>query len=93
MPSASRLPKKEFPSSALAAGITLMAGWLGWILVAVAAAILTLFVSWFFRNPPRVVPQGPGLVVAPVTGKCIAVEEEFEPRFIKDRSSSDLHIS
>ena len=54
--------------------------------VAVAAAILTLFVSWFFRNPPRVIPQGPSLVVAPGDGKVIAIEEEFEPRYLKDRS-------
>jgi phosphatidylserine decarboxylase len=54
--------------------------------VAVGAAILTLFVSWFFRNPFRVVPQGSRVVVAPGDGKVIAIQEEFEPRFIKDRS-------
>jgi phosphatidylserine decarboxylase len=52
----------------------------------VAAAVLTLFVSWFFRNPPREIPQGPGLVVSPGDGKVLAVEEEFEPRYIKDRA-------
>ena len=54
--------------------------------MAVGAAILTLFVSWFFRNPSRVIPQGPGLIVAPGDGRVLAIEEEFEPRFIKDRS-------
>jgi phosphatidylserine decarboxylase len=54
--------------------------------MAVGAAILTLFVSWFFRNPSRVAPQGPGFIVAPGDGKVIAIQEEFEPRFIKDRS-------
>jgi phosphatidylserine decarboxylase len=78
--------KEGFPFIGMAAGITLIAGWLGWLAVAVAAAVLTVFVSWFFRNPPREIPQGPGLVVSPGDGKVLAVEEEFEPRYIKDRA-------
>jgi phosphatidylserine decarboxylase len=78
--------KDGFPFIAAAAGITLIAGWLGWTPVAAAAAVLTLFVSWFFRNPARVIPQGCRLIVAPGDGKVLAVEEEFEPRYLKDRS-------
>jgi phosphatidylserine decarboxylase len=78
--------KEGFPFIAAAAGITLIAGWLGWTPVAAAAAVLTLFVSWFFRNPARVIPQGSRLIVAPGDGKVLAVEEEFEPRYLKDRS-------
>ena len=70
----------------MTAGITLITGWLGWVPVAIAAAILTAFVSWFFRNPPRVIPQGPGLVVSPGDGKVLAVEQEFEPRYLKERA-------
>jgi phosphatidylserine decarboxylase len=78
--------KEGIPFIGAAAGITLLAAWFGWTIVAVGAAILTLFVSWFFRNPSRVIPQGPGLIVAPGDGRVLAIEEEFEPRFIKDRS-------
>ena len=78
--------KEGFPFIGVAAGITLIAGWLGWVPVAVAAAVLTLFVSWFFRYPPRESPQGPGRIVAPGDGKVLAVEEEFEPRYLKDRA-------
>lgn len=78
--------KEGIPFIAAPAGVTLLAGWLGWPGVAVGAALLTLFISWFFRNPARTVPQGPRLVVAPGDGKVIAIEEEFEPRFLKDRS-------
>ncbi len=70
----------------MTAGFTLIAVWLGWSAVAVATAISTLFVSWIVRNPPRVVPQGPGLVVSPGDGKVLAVEEEFEPRYLKERA-------
>ncbi len=78
--------KEGIPFIAAPGGVTLLAGWLDWPVVAVGAALLTLFVAWFFRNPARVVPQGPHLVVAPGDGKVIAIEEEFEPRFLKDRS-------
>jgi phosphatidylserine decarboxylase len=78
--------KEGFPFVGIAAGVTLLAGLLGWIFVAVVAGGLTVFTAWFFRNPARVIPQGPGLVVAPGDGTVIAIEEEFEPRFIKDRS-------
>ena len=78
--------KEGFPFIGVTAGITLITGWLGWVPVAIAAAILTAFVSWFFRNPPRVIPQGPGLVVSPGDGKVLAVEQEFEPRYLKERA-------
>jgi len=78
--------KEGIPFVGIGAGVTLLAGYLGWTVVAVVAGGLTVFTAWFFRNPTRVIPQGPGLVVAPGDGTVIAIEEEFEPRFIKDRS-------
>ena len=78
--------KEGIPFVGIGAGVTLLAGFLGWTVVALAAGGVTVFTAWFFRNPTRVIPQGPGLVVAPGDGTVIAIEEEFEPRFIKDRS-------
>lgn len=78
--------KEGIPFIAVPAGVTLLTGWLGWPIVACVGAVATLFCAWFFRNPARIVPQGPKLVVAPGDGKVIAVEEEFEPRYLKERS-------
>lgn len=78
--------KEGIPFIAVPAGATLLAGWLGWVVPAVGAALLTAFVAWFFRNPSRVIPKDPHLVVASGDGKVIAIEEEFEPRYLKDRA-------
>lgn len=78
--------KEGIPFIAVPAGVTLLAGLLGWPVTALVGGVATLFSAWFFRNPARVIPQDPNLVVAPGDGKVIAVEEEFEPRYLKERS-------
>ncbi|HNP59343.1 MAG TPA: phosphatidylserine decarboxylase family protein [Nitrospirales bacterium] len=47
---------------------------------------LTLFTAWFFRNPARTIPQGRNLIVSPGDGTVVAVEQEFEHRFLKEPS-------
>ncbi|MFO0701665.1 MAG: phosphatidylserine decarboxylase family protein [Nitrospira sp.] len=78
--------KEGIPFIAIPAGVTLLTGLLGWFFVAFLGAVATLFSAWFFRNPTRVIPRGPNLIVAPGDGKVIAIEEEFEPRYLKERS-------
>ena len=41
--------------------------------------IVTLFVLQFFRDPPRVVPQGDNLVLCPADGRVIVVGEVEDP--------------
>ncbi len=45
--------------------------WFGTHFVALTALplLLAAFLVWFFRDPPRTVPAGPGLIVSPADGK------------------------
>jgi len=47
---------------------------------------LTLFTAWFFRNPSRTIPEGSNLILSPGDGTVVAVEQEFEHRFLKEPS-------
>jgi phosphatidylserine decarboxylase len=55
--------------------------WL-WIWLAIPWLVLTGLVLWFFRNPRRVAPREPGLVVAPADGLVVSVEELEHDDFI-----------
>lgn len=46
----------------------------------------TLFTAWFFRNPKRTIPQDSNVVVSSGDGRVVAIEEEFEPRYLKQQS-------
>lgn len=58
---------------AIAAGATLLLFWLwpplGWL-----AAIGTVFVAYFFRDPDRVVPLRAGLLLSPADGTIAAID-------------------
>ena len=60
---------------AVAAGVTLAAGWV-W---AIFFWLIALFVLQFFRDPPRPVPSDSRAVVAPADGRVVAVERTADP--------------
>lgn len=78
--------KEGWPFVGGLGGVTLLLGLAGWSIPAGLVGGVTLFTAWFFRNPSRTVPQQPRVVVAPGDGKVIAIAEEFEPRYLKDKS-------
>ncbi len=45
----------------------------GWWILAPVTAILLFLVVYFFRDPPRRVPQEPGLLVSPADGKVVEI--------------------
>lgn len=42
--------------------------------------VMTLWCIYFFRNPARVTPNRPGLVIAPADGRIVKVEQAVPPK-------------
>ena len=64
----------------------MLAGLLGCKKASLILGAVACFTGWFFRNPPRTIPRGDDLILAPGDGQVVAIKEEYEPRFIKDQS-------
>jgi phosphatidylserine decarboxylase len=60
--------------------VTVVAGW-GW---AAFFWLISLFILQFFRDPPRVVPDAPNLVLSPADGRVVAVERTEDPYLKRD---------
>jgi len=56
-------------------GATILAFVAGFKWIFFVFLVVTLFVSWFFRNPRRRPPQKEGLVISPADGRVIRIEE------------------
>ncbi|MDI9479367.1 MAG: phosphatidylserine decarboxylase family protein [Syntrophomonadaceae bacterium] len=55
---------------------------IGWKTAGVVLAMVSLFCLFFFRNPPRTIPQAAGLVVSPADGKVMDITRVEEPLFM-----------
>jgi phosphatidylserine decarboxylase len=62
--------------------IFLLGFWAGWFFT-LLGLVLTLFFIYFFRDPERTVPAGPGLVISPADGRIIVLEQVREETFLK----------
>jgi phosphatidylserine decarboxylase len=78
--------KEGIPFIAVSGFLTLGCWMAGWVWATCLIGVVTLFTAWFFRNPPRTIPQGKNVIVSPGDGMVVAVEQEFEPRFLKEPS-------
>ncbi len=68
------------------AALTLGAWSLGGVWSTCFLGTLTLFTTWFFRNPSREIPKDEHVVVSPGDGVVVAIESEFESRYLKEDS-------
>ena len=70
--------KEGYPFVAIAAVAAVLLGqlWspLGWL-----GALVTLWVCYFFRDPPRVTPQREGLIISPADGRVSSIVTVVPP--------------
>jgi phosphatidylserine decarboxylase len=68
---------------------------------ALIPGVLTAFVTFFFRNPRRDVPENDTLIVSPADGKVMGVAEVYDDQFLNDKgikvtiflSVFDVHVN
>ena len=56
----------------------------GWELAGLLALALTCFVTWFFRDPERIPPEGSDILVSPADGKVIIVQKLSASEYLED---------
>ena len=87
-----RIHPEGWPFIALFAAVTVVLAWiwspLGWIGLA-----LTLWCATFFRDPNRITPVRPGLVISPADGLVCFVGKVAPPPELKMAAASTFKIS
>ncbi|APZ94566.1 phosphatidylserine decarboxylase family protein [Fuerstiella marisgermanici] len=51
-------------------------------ILAIAAGVIGILITWFFRDPHRAISTEPGMVVSPADGKIVEIEELDHDDFI-----------
>lgn len=80
-----RIVSEGYPFIAIA-GVVLVASLFLELWFFIPSALLVLFVTLFFRNPKRTVPEGNRVVIAPADGKILSIEPVDEGRFLRSRA-------
>ena len=69
---------KGWPFIAIALAVSLLLGLLDeWLLA--LGLVITAWMVYFFRDPPRVTPEGPGIVVSPADGEVQMITKRRPP--------------
>jgi len=93
--------REGWPFVGSALGLAVFSGALGWRGFSLAAWLTTAFCLWFFRNPPRAIPQKEGAIISPADGKVLRVEAVDDPRWIRGPATKvsvflnifDVHVN
>ncbi|RMH34867.1 MAG: phosphatidylserine decarboxylase family protein [Nitrospirae bacterium] len=80
------IAREGVPFVALTGLPAVLALWWGWSTLSMTLLLVSAYTAWFFRNPTRAIPEGEHVLVSPADGKVVAVEQEFEPKFLKDHA-------
>lgn len=77
--------KEGLPFILASGGAGVLLALVGWWVAAAPFVLVACFSLWFFRDPDRNPPPGPG-VVSPADGLVLSVTEEEDERFLKTRA-------
>ena len=78
------IAREGIPFILFSAFATLICAVCGYAPVAFLGLAATFFVTWFFRDPSRILPADKNAVICPADGKVIAVKEMFDERFLRE---------
>lgn len=63
--------------------LTIASAVIGWhIVITVVLGLLASFVTWFFRNPYRQIPEDPAAIISPGDGKVVGVQRLEDGRHL-----------
>jgi len=82
-----------YPFIVLADFVTMFFALLSWKILAVIAFILTLFITYFFRNPERTLPEDENAVVAPADGVIIFLGPSSEEHVMAEMTKISIFMS
>jgi phosphatidylserine decarboxylase len=82
-----------YPFIVLAGFVTMLFALLSWKMPAVLLFILTLFITYFFRNPERAVPEDENAVVAPADGVIIYLGPSSEEHAAGEMTKISIFMS
>src|SRR5207237_10642410 len=68
-----------WPFIAILAAVAVILFWLDLDVLAWIVVIVTAWCAYFFRDPERVTPLRPGLVISPADGRVSAIEDVIPP--------------
>lgn len=78
------IAREGWPFIALALAVAAVAHWfLGWG-AALFFWFMVVFMIQFFRDPPRVIPADPNVVISPADGRVVVVERARDPYLDRD---------
>ncbi len=88
------LRPEGLPLIGAVAWLTLIFAVLGWSVPACLLLVALLFCGQFFRDPDRVIPDEPGVAVAPADGRVVRVDRAIDPADgqEKDRVAIFMHV-
>lgn len=75
-----------YPFICLIGFLTLICAILDYDILSLIGLGLTVFVTYFFRDPERITPSDEDVLVSPADGKVIVVERVFDEKHLRDHA-------